>query len=410
MPKVARELTALEVRRLSRPGMHAVGGVAGLLLRISETGARYWVLRVRITGKRRDLGLGPFPEVGLAEARQEAAAMRRQLRQGVDPAAERRAARDALRASSAARVTFDEAARRYLQAKTAEFRNPKHAAQWRTTLETYAGPVIGALPVDHVELAHILQVLEPIWREKTETASRVRGRIEKVLDYATVSGFRAGENPARWRGNLDAILPAPGKLKRVEHHKALPWADAPAFMARLRRRGGMAARALEFAIWTAARSGEVRGATWAEIDTEARTWTVPAERMKAKREHVVPLSAPALALLEALPRFEEVPYVFPSGRGGQLSDMALSALMKRMKVTATPHGFRSTFRDWVSEKTSYPHEVAEMALAHTIPNAVERAYRRGDLLQKRRQLMAEWARFLTGSTADVAPLRVVAGE
>lgn len=394
MPKLAKELSAVEVRRISQRGLHPVGGVAGLLLRVSDTGARYWVLRTTIGGKRRDIGIGPFPEVSLADARAEAAEMRRQARQGVDPIAERRAARDALRASQAKGITFDRCAERYLAGVADQFRNPKHRRQWHTSLDTYASPVIGSLPVDRIELAHVIQVLEPIWREKTETASRVRGRLEKVLDYATVRGYRSGENPARWKGNLDAILPQPNKLKRIEHHRALPWSDAPTFRRALAKRQGIAARALEFLLLTAARSGEVRGATWAEIDLNRATWTIPGERMKAGKEHVVPLSKDAVKLLEALPRFEDVPYVFPSREGKPLSDMSLSAVMRRMELDATPHGLRSTFRDWVSERTSYSHEVAEMSLAHTIPNAVERAYRRGSLLEKRRRLMADWARFL----------------
>ena len=245
MPKKAKELSAIAVRRLDRPGLHAVGGVAGLMLRVNDTGTKYWVLRIRMAGKRHDVGLGPFPEVSLADARAQAAQFRQKVREGLNPLAERHAARDALRTSYAKTLTFDQCAQRYLAGKASEFRNPKHARQWRTTLETYASPVFGTLAVDRVELAHVLQVLEPIWRTKTETASRLRGRMEKVLDFATVSGYRSGENPARWKGNLDVILPQPGKLKRVQHHRALPWADAPGFMESLRKRDGIAARALE---------------------------------------------------------------------------------------------------------------------------------------------------------------------
>lgn len=393
MPKVARELNPLAVRKLSRPGLHAVGGAAGLLLRISETGARYWILRTTVGGRRRDIGIGPYPEVSLAQARQQAGEMRLQARNGIDPIAERQSARDALKTSNARSLTFDDALDRYLAGRSNEFRNAKHRKQWRSSVETYASPVLGTLPVEQIELAHVLQVLQPIWHEKTETASRVRGRIERVLDFAIVSGFRSGDNPARWKGRLDAILPGPGKLKRVQHHRAIPWKDLPGFMVELRKREGLAARALEFAILTGARSGEVRGATWGEIDLQAKLWTIPAERMKGGREHVVPLSKPAVGLLKALPRFQDVEHVFPSSTGGALSDMSLSALMRRMQVDATPHGFRSTFRDWVSETTAYPHEVAEMALAHVIPSAVERAYRRGGLLTKRTRLMADWAKF-----------------
>ncbi|WP_026329825.1 site-specific integrase [Thioalkalivibrio sp. ALE12] len=393
MPRLAEEKTALAVRRLTRPGEHSVGGVAGLRLRITETGRKYWLLRTRMAGRYREIGLGPYPEVSLARARETASDMRQAIREGRNPLAERQERQNALLVANAKALTFDECAARYLTSKAAEFRNAKHAAQWKSTLSSYASPILGPLPVDTVELPHVLQVLEPIWREKPETASRLRGRIEKVLDYATVSGFRQGDNPARWRGNLDAILPAPSKLKKVKHHRALPWPELPAFMAAVRDREGIAARALEFTILTAARSGEVRGAVWDEIDLAAGTWTVPGERMKAGKEHVVPLSGPALALLEHLPRMEGTPYVFPAPKGGSLSDMALSALMRRMEVDATPHGFRSTFRDWAAEATSYPNEVCEMALAHVIPNAVERAYRRGDLLEKRRALMQEWAEF-----------------
>lgn len=411
MPKKARELSALEVKRLTRPGFHPVGGVEGLYLCVSGSGARSWILRyatkeVRYSKSgrpyyaRRDTGLGPFPAVTLAQARDRAREARDLLYQGIDPVEYKNAARDALRAAAARALTFDQCAERYLAGKAEGFKNAKHAKQWATSLETYASPIVGGLSVDRVELAHVLQILEPIWREKTETASRVRGRIEKVLDYAIVSGYRDGPNPAQWRGNLDAILPQPGKLKQVRHHKALPWPDTPAFLADLRQRDGMAARALEFILLTAARSGEVRGATWGEIDTKAKTWTVPPERMKAGKEHVVPLVPDAVTLLEALPRFKGSDYVFTAPRGGQLSDMSISAVMRRMKVDATPHGLRSTFRDWVSERTSYPHEVAEQALAHTIPSAVERAYRRGSLLEKRRRLMADWAQFLNEGTPE----------
>jgi integrase len=252
---------------------------------------------------------------------------------------------------------------------------------------------MGKLLVQDVKQSHVLAVLEPIWKEKTETASRLRGRIESILDWATARHYRTGENPARWRGHLDHILAKPTKIARVKHHSALPVDDVAAFMIDLRKREGTAARALELAILTATRSGEVRGATWAEIDLNAATWTIPASRMKAGREHRVALSDPAVKLLRALPRFEDTDLVFPGSKGKQLSDMTLTAVMRRMNVDAVPHGFRSTFRDWVSERTRYPHELAEMALAHTIGNKVEAAYRRGDMLEKRRQMMAAWAKY-----------------
>ncbi|MFO7593449.1 MAG: integrase arm-type DNA-binding domain-containing protein [Pseudomonadota bacterium] len=394
MPKKAKELSPLEVKRLASPGLHAVGGVAGLLLQVTPTGARSWVLRATVGAKRRDIGLGGFPDVTLAQARERAREAREQIRQGIDPVEQRRAARDALRAEQAKRLTFDDAAKQFLARKSSEFKNAKHAAQWGSTLETYASPIIGKLPVDRIELAHIVQVLEPIWTTKTETATRLRGRIESVLAFATASGFREGDNPARWRGNLDAVLPKPRKLAKVTHHRALPFDQMPDFMIELRKREGMGARALEFAILTAARSGEVRGATWAEINLDAKLWTIPADRMKAGKEHTVPLSTAAVKLLKALPRMKGNDHLFPAPRGGQLSDMSLSAVTKRMGVDAVPHGFRSTFRDWCAERTHYPNEVAEMALAHTIGNKVEAAYRRGDLLLKRARLMADWCKFI----------------
>ncbi|MGE3771475.1 MAG: tyrosine-type recombinase/integrase, partial [Gammaproteobacteria bacterium] len=288
----------------------------------------------------------------------------------------------------------------------------KHAAQWLATIETYANPVIGALAVDKVELSHIVTILEKdgLWEAKTETATRLRQRIEAVLTWATVRGYRKGDNPARWKGHLDAVLPKPSKVAKVEHHRALPVSGMFSFMTDLRKRPGIAARCLDFVILTAVRSGEARGATWGEIDLDAAVWTVPADRMKAHKEHRVPLSADAVALLKDLPRMQGSDYVFPAARGGRLSDMALTAVMRRMEVDAVPHGFRSAFRDWCAEHTNYPHEVAEMALAHTISSAVERAYRRGDLFEKRRNLMDDWARFLRlpPAAGDVVPLRAQA--
>ncbi len=397
MPKVARELSALEVRRLTRPGLHSVGGATGLHLQVTPSGARSWVLRIKIGDKRRDLGLGAFRDVPLARAREKARETREQIQQGVDPVAERRAAKAALMAAAARSVTFDECARRVVEMKRQEFKNAKHAAQWPATLATYASPVIGKLPVDEIELGHITEVLTPIWQAKTETATRLRQRIEAVLDYATAHGLRNGANPARWKGNLDAVLPKPSKLKKVQHHRALPIDAMPGFMADLKRRDGMAARCLEFVILTACRSGEARGARWAEIDLDAGVWTIPAERMKAGKAHKVPLSDEALALLQGLPRLADSALIFFAPRGGQMSDMTLLAVLRRMAVDAVPHGFRSTFRDWCAERTNYPQHVAEMALAHTIGDKVEAAYRRGDLMEKRRRLMQEWARLCSGN-------------
>lgn len=394
MSRKASELGALAVSRLREPGMHAVGGVSGLYLQVTGSGARSWILRATIGGKRRDMGLGGFPDVTLAVAREKAREARTKIEQGADPILERERAQSALRAEQAKSMTFEAACLALIDAKSDEWRNAKHRAQWSASLEAYAFPIIGKLQVGDVGQPQVLNVLQPIWKDKTETANRLRGRIEQVLDWARVRGFREGENPARWRGHLDKLLPAPNKIARVIHHRALAIDAMPGFMADLRQRKGISPRALEFLVLTAARSGEVRGATWAEIDMDARVWTVPAERMKAGKEHRVPLSPQAVALLSSLPRIDGNELVFPAPRGGVLSDMTLTAVMRRMELDAVPHGMRSTFRDWAAERTNYPREVAEMALAHTIGNAVEAAYRRGDLFSKRSMLMSDWADFL----------------
>lgn len=399
MAKKAKELSALAVSRLTTPGHHAVGGVAGLYLYVSGESARSWVLRVMIGTKRRHIGLGGFPDVTLAQARDKARAAREQIQSGIDPIAERRAMASQLRAAQASEKTFEEAAKAYIDAHGDTWKNAKHRAQWVSTLETYAYPHMGKLLVRDVAQEHVLAALEPIWKTKNETASRLRGRIESVLDWAKVRKYRDGENPARWKGHLDKLLPAPGKVQKVEHHRALPIDEVPAFMADLRQMVGTAPRALEFLVLTAARSGEVRGALWAEIDFESRIWIIPGERMKAGREHRVPLSDAALQVLKTLPRLHNNPLVFPAPRGGVLSDMTLTAVMRRMKAAAVPHGFRSTFRDWVGERTSYPRELAEQALAHTLESKVEAAYRRGDALEKRRAMMHEWATWCSAPIA-----------
>jgi len=417
MPKKAQELGPLQVKRLAHPGgvgnvTFAVGGVDGLQLQITPTGARSWVLRMLVAGTRRNIGLGSYPTVTLAQARETARETRELVRQGIDPVAHKRATRAALAAQHARGMTFTKAMEKFLAVKLAEFDNDKHRKQWRASLDAYAVPVLGAMLVDQIAVQDVRRALAPIWTDKTETASRLRGRIEAVLAWATVNGHRDGDNPARWRGNLDAILPKPGKVAKVDHHPALALADASDWFADLRGRDGMATRALEFMAMTAARSGEVRGATWAEVDLGAKVWTIPAERMKAKREHRVPLTAEAVALLKAMPRMKDCPYVFPAARGGALSDMALSACMRRINEAreggyldrrsgrpAVPHGLRSTFRDWTAERTDYPRDMAEIALAHTVGSEVERAYRRSDMIEKRRQMMAAWGRFLRGEKA-----------
>lgn len=391
MPKRAKELTAVEVRRLVAPGWHAVGTVPGLGLSVTHADSRSWVLRVTVGTKRREIGLGAYPAVTLADAHAKARVIRAEVEQGIDPLEKRREARSLLIAAQTVGMTFDQCAAAYIKAHRDGWKNAKHTQQWENTLATYASPVIGAMLVRHIETPHILKVLEPIWRDRTETATRLRSRIELVIDWATARGEREGLNPARWRGHLDKLLPKPSKVATTGHHAALPWREISPFMARLRAAEGMGARCLEFAILTACRSGEARGATWSEIDIKARTWTVPAARMKAGREHRVPLSPAALALLDDLPRIVGNDLVFPAPRGGELSDSTLGAVLKRLEVSVTAHGFRSTFRDWCAESTSYPAHVAEMALAHTIGDKVEAAYRRGDLFEKRQRLMSDWA-------------------
>lgn len=421
MPRKAKELTDVAVRNLKKPGYYAVGGsVSGLLLQVTATGARSWVLRYTAgvkpgTGKpwRRDLGLGGYPDVSLSEARRKAAEARELLSKNIDPITAKREARSAMLAARLAEITFEKAAHQFIESKSAEWKSGgKSADQWTSSLEAYAFPVLGSLRVADIDRAHVLRVLEPIWTEKNETANRVRQRMESVLDWAKVRGFREGDNPARWKGYLDKVLPAPGKVRDVQHHPALPYAQMQLFMVDLRSRNGMGARALEFAILTAARSGEARGARWDEIDLDAKVWTVPPERMKSsKKEHRVPLSDAVIKMLKALPRVEGTDLVFTPQRGSNpLSDNTLTKLLgdmhdasikrggagyidpKQAKVI-TAHGFRSTFRDWASEETHAARDVVEMALAHTIGNKVEAAYRRGDLFEKRRALMTEWATF-----------------
>lgn len=432
MPKKAVELGPKAVSLLKKPGFHFVGGVAGLALQVLPSGGRSWVLRVRVVGKRRDMGLGGYPDVPLANAREAARIARAKIREGVDPIEEARAARAMLRLSQANAVSFRSAASAYIETHAPSWGNAKHAQQWTNSLAMYAYPHIGDMLVRDIGLPHVLSVLEPIWRTKTETASRVRSRMESVLDWATTKGYREGLNPARWKGHLDNLLPAPSKIAKEKHHPALPVSDVGAFMTALRKHGGVGARALEFGILTAARSGEIRGATWGEINLDAAEWSIPAARMKMKNDHRVPLSDAALDLLrtllvvpgtsDRLPKPAATALLFPSPRSGMLSDSTLNAVIGRMNQESeqprwidpkdgrevVQHGFRSTFRDWVSERTNYPNEVAEMALAHAVSNKVEAAYRRGNLFDKRRQMMNDWAAFCSmvepGST-KVVPLR-----
>lgn len=389
MPRLARALSALEVKRLVQPGLHAVGHVAGLRLAVKDTGAKSWVLRVTVGTRRSELGLGGYPTVTLAQACERARQALDMIRDGRDPAAERRARRVTVE------WTFKRCCEAYIAAHRAGWRNAKHAAQWASTLETYVYPKFGEKHVRDVTKADVLAAIEPDWSTKNETMVRVRNRIELVIAWATQRELRPeGLNPARWRGNLDAALPRPSKVNKREHFAAVPIDGMHAFVSRLRAMPGIGAQALEFAILTACRTGVVRAATWDEIDLASAVWSIPASKMKAGRPHRVPLSPRALELLQALPRSEKQQLVFPGARDKPLSDMTLTACIRRMGVDAVPHGFRSTFADWCAERTATPAEVREMALAHAIGDQTEAAYRRGDLFQKRRELMALWARFI----------------
>lgn len=393
MVRLIGKLTALGVSKLKKPGYYGDGG--GLWLQVSASGSKSWIFRYTRNHRSREMGLGPLHTVSLAMAREQARECRQQLLGGIDPLEAKRAIRLAAQSEEARTTSFDECSTAYIKAHASGWKNEKHANQWTSTLQTYASPVIGNLPVAVVDTGHMLKVLEPIWGTKTETASRLRGRIEKVLDWATVSGYRAGENPARWKGHLENLLPRPSKVTKVTHLAALPWVDIPEFLKGLREQEGVAARALEFAILTAARSGEVRGASWSEIDLAKRLWVIPAARMKMGKEHRVPLSPAAVSLLKALPDQDGILFFGSAGR--PLSDMTLSAVLRRMqRRDITVHGFRSTFRDWCAESTNYPREVCEQALAHQLPDKVEAAYRRSDLIEKRSQLMDEWAAFCEG--------------
>jgi integrase len=409
MARTIGRLTALKVDKAKRAGMYADGG--GLYLRVTHSGTKNWVFRFMLNGRPRWMGVGPLHTIGLAEARNRAAGFRLQRLDGVDPIERRRAERLQGRLDAAKAVTFKECAARYIASYRAGWRNPKHAAQWEATLATYAEPIMGGLSVQAIDTALVFRVLEPIWTTKPETAGRVRGRIESILDWAKVRGYRAGENPARWRGHLDHLLPARSKVRKVEHHAALPYTELPGFLVALRDQQGIAARALEFTILTAGRTGEVIGARWSEFDLLNKTWIVAAERMKASREHRVPLSARALDIVRGMqtlrPAGDADGYVFAGGKGGRpLSNMAFLMLLRRMGLgDVTAHGFRSSFRDWAAERTDFPAEVAEMALAHTVSDKTVAAYNRSDLFDRRRRLMAEWATFCTAPELKAQRMR-----
>lgn len=383
-------LSARKVETIKAAGRYADGG--GLYLQVTKTGTKSWLFMYSLRGgKRREKGLGSLASVGLADAREKAAALRSLIADGKDPMHTRVAGADGV-------PTFGAAATALVDGLEAGWRNEKHRQQWRNTLKTYCGP-IWERPVDLVDTTDIVDILRPMWGEKPETASRLRGRIERVLDSAKVNGHRSGDNPARWRGHLALILPSHQKRAKVRHHPAMPYAQVPDFVVGLKKRVSTAGRALEFLIHTAARTGEVIGATWREVDLEAKTWTVPAERMKMGREHVVPLTEPALVVLRAMAVFGTEPDkpLFPSRKDAHLSNMSMEMLLRRMECDDyTVHGFRSSFRDWAGDKTTFPREVAEAALAHIVGSAVEQAYRRGSALEKRRELMDAWSAFVVG--------------
>lgn len=397
-------LSAKTVEKAKEPGYYSDGG--GLYLQVSPTGSKSWIFRYKRHNKAHWMGLGSERDVTLAEARTKASDARRQLVDGKDPLAAREGHRTQEKLQKAGSIPFAECAKKYIDSHKAGWRNEKHIEQWQRSLETYAGPVIGELAVRDVDTALVLRILEPIWSKKPETASRLRGRIERILDYARVRGYRSGENPALWRGHLDKLLPSALNTKTREHHPALPYDELPAFMKELRAQGANAARALELLILTAARTGEIIGCEpEKEIDLKKAIWTVPAGRMKAGKEHRVPLSPQAIEVIEGQPAGK---YLFAGGNeGAPLSNMAMLELLRRMgRKDLTVHGFRSTFRDWAAECTSYPGDVCEMALAHAIGDKVEAAYRRGDLFEKRRLLMLDWAKYCEApkGKAQVVPL------
>ena len=435
MPKVAKELTAIEVKRLTANGPNFVGGVAGLILQISNDGdAKSWLLRVRVGGKRQHIGIGPYPQVTLAEARHAAKAHLTNIRSGGNPLKEKRDSRNKLLASQASSKTFKECAEAYMTAKNGEFTNDKHRKQWASTLEMYAYPFIGHLYVADITKRDVLNVLEQdvfdddgkrlgdLWRTKTATAERLQGRIKTVLDYAIVNEYRTALNPAQWEGYLATLLPSPKKIRPIKNQPAIPYTEIGSFMALLRKNPSISAKALEFLVYSGFRSGSVRLAQWVDIDFNDKVWNVPAKETKTKVEHRVPLSPQAIKFLTDLKRKQassevKSPYVFPNQKGKPLSDMALSEIMRGMlergeiKNKAVPHGFRSTFRTWLAEQTRYPDEIRKAANGHKVSDAIVKTYERTDFFDKRRQLMNEWSKYLdqpsvSKQTQDsVIPLR-----
>jgi integrase len=398
------KLNSLSVARAKEPGLTADGN--GLYLQITKSGSKSWLFRFMLAGKSRAMGLGAVEIVPLAEARMKIHDCRKMLMDGKDPIEVRKTARAQAITESSKAITFDECSVKYIESQRDSWKNAKHAQQWTNTLATYASPVIGHLSISAVDTSLIMQILEPIWAKKAETASRVRSRIELVLAWATVRGYRTGENPAIWRNHLDKLLPKRSRIQKVKHHSALPFEEIASFVSNLKKHGGVAARALEFLVLTATRTSETLNAEWSEIRFDEQLWVIPGERMKGGVEHRVPLSVRAIEILEMMRERSEGPYIFPGARRGRpLSNVALLKVLERMKVKVVTHGFRSTFRDWSSERTNFPREVCEQALAHSLRDKVESAYRRGDLLLKRTSLMNEWARYCMTPPKETAIVR-----
>ena len=417
MPKIVTPLSDLQVRRITRVGWHAVGGVAGLLLQVrkpKKDGAqmpRSWILRIKVGDQRQPIGLGSYPQVSLAVAREQAAKLVMEAKQGVNLKAKKRAQRSSLISAASKNKTFKECAEAYMDAHSSDYTNEKHRKQWPATLVTYAYPIIGNMLVSDIAMRDVRNVLEQetsaakalkgkLWNVKTETAKRLLGRIKTVLDYATVSEYRTGTNPAQWKGYLSTQLASPKNLQKKEHHPAVPYPHIGDFMSKLRSNSSLSAKALEFLILTAVRSGSVRNAEWSEIDVDNALWTIPAEHTKARQEHRVPLQPQAIKLLKSFSKVAGTNLIFPNRNNKALSDMAFNQIMRGMrelgelKVEGVPHGFRSTFRDWSAERTSYSDEIRKAASGHAIGDSVKEAYQRTDLLDKRRSLMNEWANFL----------------
>jgi integrase len=425
MPKIAKELSPIEIKRLScridpdtgeaSETRYPVGGVSGLLLRVNPSGSRQWILRIKVGNRRPDIGLGPYPEISLAQARDKAREMKEKARNGIDPLEERRSLKRSLLAEQISTLTFQKAMEQYIRMKAKEFKNPRQEAQWTNSLNTYAIPHLGELPVREIDLPHIKQVLDPIWETKTETANRVRARIENILGWCAIHGYRSNENPAKWQGYLDEVYPSPEKIKTKGHFAALSVDGLPEFIADLKGRTGIAARALEFLILTASRTNEVigdkrinkAGVTWQEIDLTRKIWTIPAARMKTSKIHRVPLNDAAMEVLKRMEPGKPDALIFPGPKGDVPSNNFLTSLLKRMNIKVTAHGFRSTFKDWARERTAYADEVSELALAHVNSDATRAAYARSELLDKRRQLMGDWEQFCYHGKAQ-APGKVVA--